>query len=193
VELDAEGDVYVQREVNLSKVRARGTVEVESGRVSGGEVCALGGISAERIGTEAGVPTVLLAGYDYKLNDRIEALHAEQAQLTEEARKIQEKVAPLKSRLDKLPPPAREAVSKLLLQLREITGRQQEIQAEAESLHSESEARRKSEVYVKRSINPEVSVTISKLTLLTREVFEGPLRVAIMDGDIRLASTRLRR
>ncbi len=193
VELDAGGDVFIQREINQSKVRARGGVDVAKGRIAGGEVCALGGIYAERIGTEAGVRTSLIVGHDYKLHAKIEARLAELERLKPKIRKIQERVDPLRSRLDKLPPRLKENIAKLLVQLKELTARRQEIQAEVESLHEESEARRKLEVYVKRELTEDVSVTINKLTLLTREPFPGPVRVAIIEGDIRVAQTRLRR
>jgi len=75
--IEAGGHVEVAREVVQSSIKARGTVSAERGRIVGGEIVALQGIRARRVGSPQGLPTRLIAAVDFELPNRVGTKRAE--------------------------------------------------------------------------------------------------------------------
>lgn len=70
----AEGHVEVEREISQADIQARGAVLVPHGRIAGGSVTAGRGIAVGQAGSEASVPTLLIAGEDEELAHELSEL-----------------------------------------------------------------------------------------------------------------------
>ena len=72
----AQGDVWVEREIDNARVRSRGAVTLahKRGRIAGGAVMALRGVTCEQIGSDASVFTQVVAGEDFEMAERAETL-----------------------------------------------------------------------------------------------------------------------
>jgi len=183
----------VEREVNLCTIRTRGAVILVQGRIIGGEIRALGGIDCEQIGSDAYLRTVLVAGEDYTLRDKVTPIETDLQRLRESLSKIAEKLVPLKSRIKNLPPKLRELVTVLLDEGNKLREEIERRERELESVYNESRSRAKKEIVIRKRILPDVLFQVPPLSLLVKEEVEGPLKVAFHEGELHLLKTRVRR
>lgn len=70
--LRADGDIFVVREISYSNVGAQGLIKVPKGRIVGGNVSALRGINVATAGATSGAYTILRAGVDFSLQERVD-------------------------------------------------------------------------------------------------------------------------
>lgn len=189
-DIEAGESVYVDRELDQSNVKTRGAAVV-SGRIVGGHLIALGGIEADQIGSEACVRTMLVAGEDFTLRERLAAKEEELQSRKDTAEKIAEKLAPIKDRGRNLPQKVREVVGVLLQEAARLRDAIQELEAEIEAIRAESRQAEKKEILVRRRLCPECLCQIMGLTLHVREFVDGPIKIALREGDIRLVKTTL--
>lgn len=181
--LEVGESVQVERELDQSIVKTRGAITV-SGRIVGGHVIALGGIEADQVGSDACVRTQLTAGEDYTLHDRIASKEIELQEGKETLAKIMDKVTPLKDRGHELPQKLRDAVAALSKEAARLQNAIQALEEEIETVRAESRAREKKEILARKRIYPESLCHIMGLTLHVKEPMEGPVKVAIREGDI---------
>lgn len=189
-DIEAEGNISVQREIDKSFVRTRGMLFAGS-RIVGGELQALGGIEADQIGSEGCVRTSLIAGEDYLLARELSRLDEELAQKNETLSKISGRLDPLKNRPVTLSPKLQEVVRLLNDESERLQAAIIRIDEEIAAIRTESKERAKREILAKKIIYPETSYQIMSLTLVVREEISGPVKVALHDGDIHVMETRL--
>jgi uncharacterized protein (DUF342 family) len=187
-QLDAEGDVFVLKEIVQSKVTTRGIVEVKSGRIVGGEITALRGIEAGQVGTDANVATRLDIGNDPALQQRLRECQERLEPLEETCSKISQVVTPLLAHQEDVPTAKREAVEKLNAQLKGIQGEIEIVEQEIAGIHSKTVDRDKLQVVVHGVAYPETIFTVLTETLRVRKPQTGPLKAVVRDGRVRLLS-----
>lgn len=189
VDIEAGDNVYVDREVDQTIVKTRGALHV-AGRIVGGQVIALAGIEADETGSEACVRTLLIAGDDYTLREKIIAKENELAARKESLEKICERLLPFRDKCRQLPPKLRTLVQTLAQESTKIREAIHVLESELTVIRAESKDRLKREVLIHKRICPESIFQLMGLTLHVREFVPGPIKVAIRDGDIRLVQTR---
>ncbi len=86
--VDGLGDITVANEIAHSMIRTRGKVEVEKGRIAGGETVALRGIEVAEAGASGSTHTLLVAGVDYTLREKLAQRHQRVDQLEGTLKKI---------------------------------------------------------------------------------------------------------
>ncbi|MDX9974046.1 MAG: FapA family protein [FCB group bacterium] len=79
--IEAEGDIFIEKESIQSTLKTRGAVIMPRGRIIGGEVTALRGIEVCDAGTAAGIHTTLVAGEDFARAAEMEMLHKRLAEM----------------------------------------------------------------------------------------------------------------
>ncbi len=191
-DIESNGDVIAEHEIDQSIIKTRGTVAVLHGRIVGGEIMALGGIEADQIGSEAYVRTNLSAGEDYRLKELTAKRETELESRRDALRKISERLAPLKERSRNLPPRLRELATTLLNEASKINEAIREAQKELDAARADSATRMRKEVYIRREIYPDAFFFIPPLNMLVRDHVDGPVKVVIQEGDIHLVQTRER-
>ncbi len=186
-------DIIVAREIDQAQIKTRGFVRVDSGRIVGGEILALGGIEADQLGSEAFVRTHLIAGKDYQLREKLAPLEQELHKDEEELQRICQRLEPFKARGKNLPPRLRETVTELVTQAHELQTRIAELHDEIEATRQESKERTKKEILARKIIYTDTFLDIPPVHLLLKETVEGPVKAIFKEGKLRLMKTRVRR
>lgn len=191
-DIESNGDIVVEHEIDQCVVKTRGAVSVTHGRIVGGEIIALGGIDADQIGSEAYVRTNLNAGEDFRLKAFVATRESELEGRRDALRKISERLAPLKDKSRTLPPRLREMATLLLNEATKINEVMRGVQQELDAARADTAARVKKEVLIRREIYPDAFFFIPPLSMLVKDHVDGPVKVAIREGDIHLVQVRER-
>jgi uncharacterized protein len=191
--LEVNHDVVIEREILQSSVKTRGTLSMKQGRLVGGESIALGGVLVGQTGSDAEVPTTIIAGRDFRLQRKIDALNKEIEELEQRRDRIAGVVEPLRARLldarqkaPKLSDSVQEAMRKLLIEGKEIAGRIDEIHALIERLKLQSKSMARPRVEVTTMIYPETLFCIGPDQLRVKDAFRGPAYAVLIKGEIHL-------
>ena len=185
-DIEAGGDIVVEREIDQCAVKCRGEILIPSGRIIGGEAMALKGIEVAQTGSEACVRTSLVTGVDYTVKERIQEKEEDLEQKQAVLKRISTTLAPFRDRNRPIPARNREAVARLLREAKSLTQAVAELEAQIEGIRAESKEDAVRRVLVRAKVCPESAFQILGLTLIVREEVPGPLKVAVRDGDIRL-------
>lgn len=108
--VQAAGHVEVEREIAQADIQARGAVLVPNGRIAGGVVTAGRGIAVGQAGTEASVPTLLIAGEDEELAHELAALQHHIQEHQQALEKIHRVTEAAHRAIEHLAPKQREAL-----------------------------------------------------------------------------------
>jgi len=102
VNVEAEGDIDLEKESLNATIKTRGALHVLTGAVMRGSVVALGGIEAAVVGSELGIATTLQAGRDFSVYDRLADIGAQINGFDDSINKIGQKIGPLLARKDRI-------------------------------------------------------------------------------------------
>ena len=183
-DIESNGDIVVEHEIDQSNIKTRGAIIVTHGRIVGGEISALGGIETDQIGSEAFLRTNLTVGEDYTIRQLMDARKSQLDMHRDNLNRISERLAPLKSRGPSLPPKLRELAIGLVEEATKINGAIKQLEEELETIRAESQSQMKKEIIVHKRILPDVFFHIPPLTLLLQNQMDGPVRVKIHDGKL---------
>ncbi len=183
--IDAAGDIIVESEIRHAHIRTRGAVTMPNGRIIGGSVLALGGITVEEAGSY-NVPTELITCEDYRLNDELAEKHREQEELEEALERIQLTLKPLIPRLKLLSPEKKKALAGLLEKAKELEVGIQGLGEEMEALKSLSRTRSKKEIRMSKCVYPETTLGIQGERFIVRHEFPGPAVAILSEGLVKL-------
>jgi uncharacterized protein (DUF342 family) len=152
-----------------------GMVKAPQGAIAGGEVCALGGIDAETIGSESAARTTIVAGVNYALEENVtrmdEALDKARKRLTA----IEKEIASYNTKTPGTQ--EKERLAELAAQRAEA---QQEI-ADNETRRNDAIAMTRTlarpAVLVRKAIHPGVVVRLGTIKMTIGETMRGPLKI----------------
>lgn len=179
-------DVNAEREIIHSTIRARGAVLVPRGRLVGGEAIALGGIDVNQAGSEGAVKTLLVAGKDLASSQRIAERENRGAAIRENLKTIRARIFPYGGPNTVLTPVQREALHKLEAKVRELEAALATIEKEIAEIKADVEARAKHQVTVRGNLYPEAMMSIKNAMMHVKLAIRGPLRAAVVRGEIEL-------
>jgi len=181
-DITAEGGVAARKEIVQSRIRSRGQVKVEGGRIVGGEVAALGGIVVGEAGSHGNVTTVLSVGEDYRLNEMLREKHVELNKLREIDGRVHASIDPMVAQMGALPPNQRDAVAELMAQVSLIEERINALRQEIENMMEESRKRGVHHMRVLRALHPGVVLRILGVSRTVTQYVKGPLTITL-DAD----------
>lgn len=88
-EIEVHGNILVGNEISHSRISALGKIQVPSGRIAGGNTCALKGIRLSEAGASGSAVTHLTAGIDFTLKAKMFLLNEKVIKLEEAQEKIE--------------------------------------------------------------------------------------------------------
>jgi hypothetical protein len=189
-DVQAGGDIVVEREILNSRVHTCGQVTMAGGRVVGGEVSALGGLKVRQAGTEAGVPTLLIAASKAYVTEQL-ALRERFVSAYEDAlRRTEEALGKAQAARDGLSPEKKDAASVLQLKQGELREVLEQLQGELKAMAEYAGDRPKSEIHVIHEAFPETTLCVRDAKLKVTEVLEGPLRARYLRNKVQLLAAR---
>ncbi len=169
-----EGDIFVNREIVNSTVWCLG--RLAAGKILGGETLGLGGIEANVIGSEIGVPTLLLPGMNYRtrrIDHRLEVLDAE-------IEKLLRPITPFfgeRARYKNLPEERKEAFRLAWGQFMQIREEHKALTEEKRAILANAAFAPVKEVLVRKSLLPDVAVRTELCARHFRTTISGPARL----------------
>ena len=182
-QVEAGGDVIVEREILQSRIKTRGAVAMQKGRCVGGSVMALGGVLVGQTGSEAVVPTMVIAGVDFKLQEKVKQIQKEIDALEKRREQIKTTLKPIASRLAKLNDEQKATVKKLLNEVTESDKAIEEKRQEITELREQSKELSRPRIEVSRAVCPETFFCIGADRLHIRDSYVGPVHaLRVRDG-----------
>lgn len=179
-------DVVAKREIVHSNIVAKKRVLIPDGRVVGGSICAVGGIEAAQVGSEANVPTLLIAGVDAEAHAAI-CEKEKQIELHKQNLDKLRTVVPKPTAKPKLLPEEKQKALLVVIQKIEQTQRAvSELESEIAAVRKDLEARSSLRVVIHRVLYPETTIRLGNVQLHVRELYAGPLSATIMKGEVTL-------
>jgi len=100
VVLDAGGDLRIHSQIDHSRIRTRGRIDIPQGRIAGGRVQAYRGIETGWAGAHGATVTVLVAGVDWRYEEEIASRREKTSRLQDARRHFQTAVTRYAPRLD---------------------------------------------------------------------------------------------
>jgi len=189
-EVEAGQDILINREIVQSIVKCMGSISIPNGRIVGGETVTRAGVVVGQVGSEALVPTVLTAGRDFRLDDKLDILHAEIDGLFAKRDQLDLKLqrASKQKRLPMMRPEdlQRQDVSGLAEEIEEIDRRIQILTAEAEGLKLHSKGSTRARLEILKVVYPESYLGLGEEQLHVRERFHGPVHAHVSGGKVHL-------
>ncbi len=189
-DIEAGENVTVEDEIVQSTVKTRGSITIPGGRLVGGSVMALGEIVVGQAGSDGVVPTLIIAGEDCWLEEKLVAGRAEIAQLKNNLMKTRTKVDSLMAREKTLTPKQRETATELLAEMAELEGTIQERKALMEELREDSHIRTKMRISILQRLYPETTLQVKKWNYVVKKETVGPLRASLMGKRVVLLPLR---
>lgn len=184
VDIEAGGDVYVDREINQCTIRTRGAVIVKQGRIVGGSIIALRGVETGDLGSDACIPSEIVAGKDYTK----ESVLAEKRAALENARQImmrlRESVAPLRAKQHALTPELKLRLASLTEELQKREAVFQDAERDLNDLLRAAAETANYQIYVHGKIYPDNLVQVGAQIKRIPEPVDGPLRIGLKDGKL---------
>ena len=180
-DITAGGDVEAEREINHSRIRARGQVLVPKGRMVGGEVSALGGIVVQDAGADGLGRTLLICGLDY----RLEEIRSECGKAVRKLGQKRQKTLVIGRQLmgiKKLAPTQKQALEDTRRKIREIDEeiRRKESDLEEAVYHSQQMAR--PNMRIEGTIFSETVLQLRDSRHKVAERMTGPFNVLLRNG-----------
>jgi hypothetical protein len=185
-EVEVGKDVVVEREIMQSFVKTRGALAMQHGRMVGGKIIALSGVLVGQLGSEAGIPTIVYAGHDFKLEEKIQAIQKQIEEVETRRDTIKETLAPALQKEAKLPSEAREALDKLKKELDGLEQTIKEYQAEMAGLKKRSISRSRPRVEISRRIFAETTFYLGEEVRKISDDIAGPVHILLMGNEVRV-------
>lgn len=184
-DIEAKGDIVVEKEIINSTLKTLGAVMIPKGRIMGGETVALRGIFVGRSGSKF-TDTVLVAGEDFSIRGKRNLINIKKKRIEDEltqnrkfadSQMVQHKAAFIHSQ---------DELVKSLLKITKLEQELQNIVEEEEDLKSKSQDRAKKLVVAEQGFSPKTTICIDDEKFVVENEYGGPIKAEIVDGKIRL-------
>ncbi|MBI2422936.1 MAG: DUF342 domain-containing protein [Candidatus Hydrogenedentes bacterium] len=184
--VEAAGGIVVEKEILHSDMHARGPIDVKNGRILGGAVSALGGITVGEAGSEAGVPTALTTGLDPIYEAELEKKIHEMTDLETRTQKIHGAIDTLLPHFDRLPAEKQASLQKLVDGVHEMEQRITVLHEEVEELKEDFNAKACHEIHIRKIMHPECLLTVRNHPMKMTATIEGPITAFSVHGELKL-------
>lgn len=188
-DIEAEGDVVVEREIRHSTVKTRSAVVVPRGHVTGGTLTALGGITAGYVGSYS-VATTVVAGEDFLLTRQLQQREEEIARQEEALNRIQAVLKPLIPQFQTISADRQKALAGLLAVVKQSEESIEGLRREMAALKEASRARAVCRINILYCIYPETILRLGREWLQVRTEFPGPAAATLYNGNVELRPSK---
>lgn len=179
----AGADIEVRREILHSEVYTRGRIQLPTGRIIGGRVYARCGITAQVIGSDAGVRTTLIVGMPAGELLANRARNREITQLGERKERLDQLTAQLTQRMAQLSPTERERATELMAQTLEIDEDTQRLREEIEESVAEHAPPIPATIEVASMVHARTLLVFGLRQAELSSTIRGPVRFEQLDDD----------
>lgn len=180
-QVEAEGDIHLTKSMVNCTVRTLGLVKLDTEAIVGSTVSALCGIETPVLGSDLGIPTRLIVGVNYRVQDQLNDLKKQLNGILKDAEKLQYNIGPYlqdPKKLEKQLPKRREKIIGLIKQLRALLQQRDGLKEEITNLEEQSRQRsREAYVLVTKTLFPGVDVQVGRFRRQFSEALKGPIKL----------------
>ncbi len=181
-DVEAGGDIVVEKEILNSRVQAGGAIIMPKGRIVGGEISAFRGVMAGQIGSNALIPTKVFIADAEKIIAKNEEIKEAAKAFEDELMKIQELSVPLLPGMRALLEKRQRSLQRLLDGATEMEGRLLKLAEELKELRAWTKDGAQPSIEVKKTLHPSSMLYIDLGCTTINDMRNGPLRVVCRDG-----------
>jgi hypothetical protein len=185
-EVYADKDVCIEREIVTSKVMALGMVRTAQGVIAGGEVCALGGVDAQTIGSDSNARTVVVAGVNYSLEEIVTRADQVVSSTQKRLAAIRDEIASFNVKASDAK--ARERITELQAQRYEIEQELADAEKQRNDAVTMTHSLARPTVVVRKTIYPGVVIRLGNCKMTVSETLSGPMKFVV---DVKTSSVRV--
>jgi len=184
--IQANQDIVVEREIVNSTLHTFGAVMIPRGCIVGGEIVALRGIYVGRAGIKTYTPTVLVAGEDFNVRNRISfiknKLESKETELELFKNYAGSQIPKHKATFIH----SQDQLTKTLLKISELERELQNLVDELKEIETKTLSRSKKSIMVEYTLFPQTVICLGDYRLSVEQEYSGPIKIEIIDGEIKL-------
>ncbi len=173
----AGGDIHVHMEVVQSDVVCGGRITVETGPVVGGRVVAVGGLKLRHLGSDVGTKTIVEAGIDERIRQKLEEVEPAIKIKRRKAEKVRQVVEPLLQNQKHLNQEQKEKATELLFTASELEEEAVALIAELRKTYENGREIAVPEVEVTGKVFSGTMIRFPRVDAMVTMDLNGPLKI----------------
>lgn len=184
------GNIIVNSEIFHSIISTKGEVSCGNGRIMGGEIMATKGITLNEAGSKGNARTLLIAGYDKELHDKLKSNFDEISQRREINKKLEKGYRKLKANRRLLNAEQKEKMTQIQFTISENEAEIVELAEDNKKVSKNIEEISRAVIKIRNLIHPGVTLRISDKKMMVDQPLAGPIYVILdrVTKEIKLSS-----
>jgi hypothetical protein len=184
--IQANADIVVESEIVNSTVKTLGSVSIPGGHIVGGKTVALKGIYVGQAGSKAYTPTMLVAGDNFSIGNKLSLSKKKIKRIEEGLTKLKSFVAKLRAKPRSISAHGQEEYEKKQSRISEAEQELQSLIEEVEDIKAKALGSAKNLIVVEKKLYPKTTLCLGDNKLIVDEEYSGPIRAEIVKGEIKL-------
>jgi len=184
--IQANQDIVVEREIINSTLHTLGAVMIPRGCIVGGEIVALRGIYVGRAGSKTYTPTVLVAGEEFSVREKLNLKKIEIKKLTQELEQLKNFIDKLMINSESNSAHDQKEYTETQTKIPELEHELQNLTNEVKEMSSEVLDRARKVVVVEDILYPKTTICLEDEVLTLEDECAGKIVAKIVDGEIKL-------
>jgi uncharacterized protein (DUF342 family) len=185
-DIQAKRDIVVEKEIINCNIKTLGAVIIPRGSIVGGEIVALGGIFAGCTGSKTYVPTMLVAGEDFNVRNKLSFRKKNIGSAETELAQLRNHADSLMSSQEMAITSSQDELTRTLLRISELEKELQKVVGEVKDIETQTQGSSKRLVNVGVTLFPKTVICLGNEELTVKEECAGPVKAEIVEGEIQL-------
>lgn len=185
-DIQAKKDIVIEKEIINCNIRTLGAVIIPRGHIVGGEIVALGGIYAGYTGSKTCVPTMLVAGEDFSVRNKLSFRKKNIERIETELAQLRNFVDSQMSNHKTVFTYSQDELTKTLLKISELEQELHKVVDEVKDIETQTLSNGKRLVNVGISLFPKTAISLGDEVLTVEDEYVGPIQAEIVDGEIQI-------
>ncbi len=184
--IQANGDIVVESEIVNCTVKTLGSVITPEGHIVGGEIVALKGIYVGHAGSKASTPTLLIAGENFSVRNKLSLRKKKIERIKEELTKLKSFMDKFMANPESVSIHSPEEYEKKQAMIAETEQDLQNTIEEMEDIKAKALRGARKQIVVEKKLYPKTTLCLGDEKLVVKEEHSGPIRAEIIKGEINL-------
>ncbi len=188
--IEAHGQIIANREIFQSKIKSKSEVHCKQGRVLGGEIMAAKGIFVGEAGSKGNANTLLIAGIDFQLQNKLKSNDENIKKLKDALKKLKPVYKKLSNMKNYLKADQKEKLTELEFKIYETEDGIESLEKENKEVRKEIYSNKKATIIIYDMVYPGVVLRVFDSQYIIENALAGPIVAGIdpVTGEIALSS-----
>ncbi|MFQ5685789.1 MAG: DUF342 domain-containing protein [Candidatus Scalindua sp.] len=186
-DLQAKKDIVIEKEFVNCNIRTLGAVIIPRGAIVGGEIVALKGIYAGYTGSKTYVPTMLVAGEDFSVRNKLSFRNKNIERIETEVSQLRNFADSQMSSQKTVFTSSQDELTKTLLKISELEKELKSVIEEVKNIEAQTLSNGKRLVNVGVKLFPKTTISLGDEILTVEKETDGPVKAEIVEGEIQLS------